>query len=305
VRASGSQAGAVTGTAAADGVGPVRKIPATVTLAARSPDQGQAEIAVTVTAAGHGDGAGLGGTVSVHEGATAVAAGVAVTDGAAAVTLTGAAPGPHTYTVTYSGTAAVAAARRSTTVSVRDRAAAKLTVTSSSTAVGRLQLAVAVTAAGEAPLGGTVRISEGSTTVRSGLPVTAGKASWTGSGLKAGTHRFVVHYDGTRRVKATSRTVTATVKAKAKPQLRLTGTSSGSGKVAVTTRVTADGKPATGTLTVKEGSKTWKAGIALRSGTATWSASRMKAGRHTYTVLYSGSSQVLAGTAKVSVTIKK
>lgn len=211
-----------------------------------------------------------------------------------------------------SATLTVKAAMNGITVSqnlpvtvVDARVVASIAANSSSSASGKLALTIAVTGAGEAASEGTVSISEGATTLKTGVAVTKGAASWSATGVSPGKHTYTVNYSGTDRLQATSTTVTATVKAKVSPTVSLSGTSSPKGKISLTITVKASGQTGlSGTATVKEGSKTLQSAIKVSGGKASWSATKVKAGNHTYTVSYSGTSEVNAGSAKVTVKIK-
>lgn len=179
-------------------------------------------------------------------------------------------------------------------------------VRASSTVVGRVSLAITVRTAKGAVPGGSVTIRDGSTVLARGVPLKQGKATWTRSGLKSGRHSFTVSYSGTTGVASRSTTLQATVKAKAKPSVSAKAKSPSKGRVSLTIRVKASGvAKVAGTVTIKEGSRTRKSGIKVSSGKATWSAKRIKGGKHTYTVVYRGTSQVADGSTKVKVTVKK
>lgn len=60
-----------------------------------------------------------------------------------------------------------------------------------------------------------------------------------------------------------------------------------------------------GTVTVREGSRTVKAGVAVRNGTAVVVVIRPKAGLHTYALRYSGTAKVLADTGSVRVRVPR
>lgn len=263
---------------------------------------GKLTLRVGVTAAG---AAVSGGTVTIKEGATVRATGLQVRDGVAVWNATGLAAGRHTYAVSFSGTPTVAGASTLTTSTVKAQLKPALTVQATSTAVGKLTLRVGVTAAGAPVTGGTVTIKEGSKTRASKLKVSRGSAIWSASGLTSGRHTYTVSYDGSSEVTRGSTTVTVTVKAKVKPTVKLSASSPVPNKVVVTVTVTAAGQSGLGgTVTVKEGSRTLKTGLKVSGGRATWSSGTAKAGKHTYSVSYGGTSQVTSGTAKVSVSVR-
>ena len=271
-------------------------------LDASSPAMGVARIRVEVAVE---DGSAVGGTVRVRESGTVVGESD-VSDGAALVELTRQSAGTHTYTVAYSGTAEVQDASALVAVDVRGKTPAQLTVTSTSASVGKLVLRAHVTAGDASVTGGTVAVKEGTKTVRAGIKVVGGSAVWRASGLRSGQHTYSVRYSGTATVKAGSTRHVATVKAKVKPALGLTATSTAPKRVTIKMAVTAAGQSRLGgSVKIKEGSRTRKAKLAVKAGKATWSASGIKAGKHTYTVVYSGTSQVKSGSAKVTVKVMK
>jgi len=78
------------------------------------------------------------------------------------------------------------------------------------------------------------------------------------------------------------------------------------GRASLTVAVTADGRPATGTVTVRDGAtgKAWRA--TLRSGRATIvSPALTKPGAHRFTVTYGGSAAARAWSGHVRVRVVK
>ncbi|GAA1840388.1 Ig-like domain repeat protein [Microlunatus capsulatus] len=276
------------------------KAAAALAVTTSSPGIGRLVLTARVT----NDGSAVsGGTVLVREGGSVVAR-PALSRGTATWTSTGLVPGAHRYTVEYSGTAAVALASRTVTATVRDRATATLAVSASSPAVGRLTLTVRLTSGAKA-LGGRVTVHEGERTVKT-LTLARGRAVWSVGGLKPGRHTYVVRYAGTSSTKPVQRSTAVTVRAKAVPAVTVTGSSPAAGKVALKVTVKASGQRSlSGTVTIKDGAKTVKKGLRVKAGKASWSASGVKAGKHAYTVVYGGTSQVTRGTGKVTVTVKK
>lgn len=181
--------------------------------------------------------------------------------------------------------------------------AATLTLTGRSTALGNLQIDAAV--ATDEPLpGGTVTVREGSAVVGSAVAVINGRAAFRASGVKPGSHTYTVTYSGSARVQSTSAAVRVTVLAKTPGILTLVGSSPAVGKTKIKITVTAVGEgPLSGKVTVKEGSTLLKTLIVIK-GQATFEASNIKPGRHTYTVAFGGTSRVTAVTKTVSVQVK-
>ena len=184
------------------------------------------------------------------------------------------------------------------------RKLARVAVTGRSTKVGKVSLSIAVTAPGEKTVGGSVSIKRGTKTLTSKLTLRSGKATFTATKVPAGAHTYTVRYAGNSRVGPQSTSVPVTTKPKAAPVITLTAATT-PGTVRVKIAVTAPGEgPLGGYVSVKEGAKTRKAKLKITKGKATYSATKVKAGKHTYTIRYLGSSEVKAGSAKVSVTVK-
>ena len=184
------------------------------------------------------------------------------------------------------------------------RKLARVTVTGRSTKVGKVSLSIAVTAPGEKAVSGTVSVKRGTRTLVSRLTLRSGKATFAATKVPAGTHVYTVRYAGNSRVAPQSTTASVTTKPKATPVIGLSASTT-PGAVRVKITVTAPGEgPLGGYVSVKEGSTTRKAKLKITKGRATYSATKVKAGKHTYTMRYLGSSEVKAGSAKVSVTVK-
>jgi hypothetical protein len=277
---------------------------ATLSVVPSSPTIGKLTLRISVSASGTPVTVG---TVTIKEGSKTVASALAVKGGQASWSPTGLKPGSrHTYAVTYSGAGAVKAASATVTATVQDLASPRFSVGSTSTAVGRLVLRVGVSALGKPASGGTVTVKEGRTTVKAKIKVSRGLAVWSARGLKSGKHTYAISFSGTATVKRGSARTVATVKAKAKPTVTLSASSPAPQKVSVKIAVAASGQSSLGgSVGIKEGRKRVKAKILVKRGKASWSASKVTAGRHTYTVTYSGTSQVTGRSAKVSVSVKK
>jgi hypothetical protein len=277
---------------------------ATLAVVPSSPAVGKLTLQIGVSASGSPVSRG---TVRITERTTTVASALAITNGRASWSPKGLKPGSrHTYIVRYSGAGAVKAASATVRATVQDLASPRFSVGSTSSSVGRLALRVGVSALGQPVTGGTVTVKEGRRTVKAKIKVSRGLAVWSARGLRSGKHTYAVSFSGTATVKPGSTKAVATVKAKAKPTVSLSATSPAPQKVAVKIAVTAAGQTSLGgSVRVKEGSRTVKAKILVKRGKASWSASKLKPGRHTYTVTYSGTSQVTGRSAKVSVSVKK
>ncbi|HEY5820911.1 MAG TPA: Ig-like domain repeat protein [Propionibacteriaceae bacterium] len=184
------------------------------------------------------------------------------------------------------------------------RIPAVLSLKGSSSAVGKIKLVVTVSAPGETVPTGTVSVKEGGKTLNGKLKLTKGIATYEASKVKSGAHTYEVAYAGSSRLAPVTKSVTTTVRAKVDPALTVTGSSPSPGKIKVSVGVTASGQSSLGgTVTIKEGSKTIKSGLKVSKGKASYSGSA-KPGKHTYTVRYSGTSEVNAGSGSVKITVK-
>jgi hypothetical protein len=277
---------------------------ATLSVVPSSPAVGKLTLQIGVSASGSPVS---GGTLTITEGTTTVASALPVTNGRASWSPKGLKPGGrHTYTVRFSGVGAVKAASATVRATVQDLASPRFSVGSASSSVGRLALRVGISALDQPVTGGTVTLKEGRTTVKAKITVSRGLAVWSARGLRSGTHTYTVSFSGTAAVKRGSTKAVVTVKSKARPAISLSATSRAPQKVAIKIAVTASGQTSLGgSVRIKEGSRTVKAKVLVKGGGASWSASKIKPGRHTYTVIYSGTSQVTGRSAKVTVSVKK
>jgi uncharacterized protein YkwD len=193
----------------------------------------------------------------------------------------------------------------STATSKVTKIPAQLQLSGQSPAVGKITIQVELSAEGEPPIRGAVKISQGSKILSSKVKIINGEATFSATKIKAGSHTYTVQYGGTTRIAGAIQKVQVKTKAKVRPEFILKGSSPAAGKVKIEIEVTAGGEPPLrGMAAVKEGSKTLKAKLKITKGHATFTRSKVKGGKHTYTVRYSGTSQVTKGSAKVTVSVK-
>lgn len=212
VRATGTKAGFTAGSAVSAPTAKVSKITPVVTVRGSSTRVGALRLAITVSAA---PDVPPSGTVSVRQGTTLLRAKLTLTKGQALYTATGIKPGRYTYSVRFPGTSRIASATRTTTVSIKAKAKPTITLRPR-TAPAKVTIGIAVTAPGQPPLGGTVFVKEGTRTLKSGIRLVQGRATWTASGIRSGSHTYRVGYNGTSQVGTGSKTVTVKVPAPVK-----------------------------------------------------------------------------------------
>jgi len=278
------------------------RLVSTMTTSATSSAIGKLVLTLTVKAGGSPV---VGGTVTIAEEDATVTPALTLSQGTATWSASGLKGGRHTYTVHYSGTATVQPLEIAVPVTVKDRAVSTVSASGTSSAVGRLALTATVRSEGPAVISGTVAIIEGGKTVASKLPISAGKASWSATGLPSGRHTYTVRYSGNTTTKPGEDTVTVTVRDRAASVVSASGTSSAVGRIALTATIRSGGKAvSSGTATVLEGERTLATKIRVSAGKVTWSATGRPSGRHTYTVRYSGNTTIKPGEDTVAVTVR-
>ncbi len=171
---------------------------------------------------------------------------------------------------------------------------------------------VTVTVSGTAGVAtGDVTLKEGGTTIGTAT-LSAGSATFTlPASTPVGTHTLTASYPGDAAYNAGTANVTATVVAAPPTQVASTTTASAPKKVKfkkdfnVTATVTAAGVTPTGTVEVYDGSKLIGTGTLVDGTVKIHVTKNLKAGKHTLTVKYLGSTAAKASETTVKVKVKK
>jgi hypothetical protein len=211
-------------------------------------------------------------------------------------------PPPGTYAVraVYSGDTTHEASQNALAVVVKE-ATSSLRAAPVTVAYGA---ATTVSVAVSGATSGTVTLRSGATVLGSGtiagglarIPVAA-------RSLKPGAHRLTATYTGSGTVSGSTTTVTLTV-AKVASRVSLSLRRAGAGKVAVRVNVAAGaGLGPTGTVRISVGGKTRT--VALRSGSATVTFTKVAKGRKQVKAVYSGDSSVTGSTGAGAITVKR
>ncbi len=211
-RATGTKLGYREAIADAAPTAEVRKVPATVTVRGTSPKVGALRLSITVSAPGE---TVPRGSVLLKRGTKVLKGRLTLTGGKASYSATGIKPARYTYSVRYAGTSRIAGDTGSVAVSIKAKTRPTITL-KPTTSVGKARIGITVTAAKQAPLGGTAYVKEGRRTLKSSIKVVRGKATFSTSGVKAGRHTYLVGYRGTSQVRSGTRSVTVRVPAPAK-----------------------------------------------------------------------------------------
>jgi len=265
---------------------------------------------VTLTATVTGSGETPAGTVEFYDGKTLFAAVNLNSTGEAAYSKKDLAAGKHTITASYGGNsdyAAATSAAVSVTVNKATPAIALKASAASVTIDSTVILTATVTGTAITPQG-TVNFLDGAAKLGSATVSASGVATYATKSLSAGKHSITASYAGNSDyAAATSAAVSVTVN-KATPSIALkASTSTADVNTTVTFTATVTGsalaKP-TGTVNFLDGTTKLGPGTLNSSGVATYSTSKLAAGKHSVTADYTGSSDYTAkNSTAVSVTV--
>jgi hypothetical protein len=276
---------------------------------------GQA-VTFTATVAAVSPGAGTpAGTVTFYRDGSAYTG--ALYDGKATFTTAALAAGTHAITAVYGG---------GTNFSGSTSAALTQTVNPASTATGLASSAnpsvygqavtFTATVAGVSPGAGTpigsVTFAEGTTILGTGTLDASGRATFTTSSLRLGSHSIVAVYDGDANFGVSTATAPTQTVNRANTATGLASSANPSvyrQPVTFTATVAAvspgAGTP-TGKVTFKYGSIILGTRTLDASGRATYTASSLRVGRRSITVLYKGSTNYRTSTsAKLTQTVRR
>ena len=161
------------------------------------------------------------------------------------------------------------------------------------------------TVTGSTSPSGTVDFFEGETEVASNVPLVSGAATATLSGVTPGEHTYTAAFtgeEGSVFEQSTSDAATVAVKTSSKVAETFPASVAKGEKAKGTVTVTGDGATATGTVTIKRGSKTLASGK-LKGGKVTLTLPKLTKGKNSLKAVYGGDDSV-AGSS-TSFTIKQ
>lgn len=272
----------------------------TTSLTPQSTTAGAAHLAATVSPSATG-------TVQFYVDGVATGDPVQTQGGAASYDASGLTPGSHTFKAAFEhdfGTAFTDSDSGDVAGSVKSGSTAALSFSAAPT-YGKATT-VTVTTTGVAD-GQTVAIKVGSAAAVS-RTVTAGKATLVLPANKpAGSYAVTASYAGNAEVASSSATRSLTI-AKAAPVISETfptATLVGKpGKGVVKVALAGSTLKPTGKVTIKMGTKVVKAAVSLVNGQVTITLPKLTKGKHTLTIVYSGSPSVKAGSKSFTITQK-
>src|SRR6266550_1788391 len=224
------------------------------------------------------------GTVTFQEGAAALGTGT-LSGGKATFTTSGLTAGTHSITAIYGGDASFTISTSPVLMQTINSTASTSSVVASSNNPSMIGTAVTLTATVTSPGTGTL---------------SGGTATFTTSGLTAGTHSIAAIYGGNANFAgSTSPAVMQTVNKAANSTSVASSNNPSIFGTAVTFTATvmssATGAP-TGTVTFQDGAATLGTGM-LSGGTATLSTSALAGGAHSITAVYAGDTNFASSTS--------
>ena len=261
-------------------------------------------VTLTATAAPANQTAGVPtGAVTFKDGANVLGAPVNLNaTGAATFTTSSLALGSHSITAAYSGDASnLASTSAGLTQTIQENTATTLTSSANSALLGApIVLAAKVSATISGTPTGTVTFKNVATVLGSSAVNGSGIATFTTTGLAAGSQTIVAVYSGDAiDLTSTSAPLTEAIQQNTSVTLAASANPSYSGaSVTFTAGVVAPGTGVpTGTVAFKDSGITLGNGALNGSGTATYSAAGLAVGPHTITAVYSGDANNAVGTS--------
>lgn len=257
-----------------------------------SPSLAGTAVLLTATVTGSGGGTPTG-TVVFKEGTSTLGTATLNGTGVATFSTSSLVPGQHSITAAYGGdTLNLPATSAVLTQTVQEGTTTTLTSSANPALVGApVVLTAKVSAAISGTPTGTVTFKDGSTTLGSAALNNLGIATFSATGLAAGSQTIVAVYSGdTINLTSTSTALTEEIQENTGVTISASANPSYSGaSVTFTATVTGPGSVApTGTVTFKDGSSTIGSSALNSSGVATYSTAALAVGPHTITAVYSG-----------------
>ncbi|MGO4515407.1 Ig-like domain repeat protein [Terriglobus sp. 2YAB30_2] len=246
------------------------------------------------------------GKITFYDGSTSLGA-VNLAPGVATLTAGSLTLGSHSITASYEGDVSNNPSTSSALIQVVKQAATVSLGSSLNPSVIKQQVTFTATVTAAGSPTGTITFQDGSATLGA-IPINgSGVATITVNTLSVGAHSITASYSGdTNTIGAVSSVWPQTVNKdtssttlgaapssiKAGEPLTLTATVSNSGLVAVT-----------GSVTFKDGSNTLGTANLNGSGIATWTATGLSGGTHSFTAVYSGDTNNSTSTSALNFTV--
>ena len=270
----------------------------TVTSSANPSGPGQS---VTFTATIASSNGTPTGSVTFTDGATTLASGVAVSNGAATFTTSALSVATHTIAAAFTGTGGFGNSSGSISQSVQGTTTTALTSSANPSNSGQsITLTATITGVGTATPTGTVKFTDGTTTLANSVTVTGGKATFTTSTLAIGSHSITAAFTGTGGFTSSSGTLTQTVQISTSTSVTSSlNPSNPSQSVTFTATVTSSNGIPRGTMAFLDGTATLASGVSVSTttGKATLSTSSLVAGTHAIKAVFTGNAGWLGSTS--------
>jgi hypothetical protein len=273
----------------------------TTALQVTSPAAGEAHLVATVT----GSSISPSGSVEFLEGATSLGVEPLGQGGVSVKHLTGLTPGTHTFTAKFSSDQPAAQSDSQADGSGVVKSASRTSVSFSTAPTFGKATTIMATVSGNATGNVSIKVGSAAPVTRA---LTSGKATLVVPANKAaGSYPVVATFTGTGTV-ATSTATRSLVIAKAAPVISETfptATLVGKpGRGVVKVAIAGSTVKPTGKVTIKMGTKVVKAAVSLVNGQVTITLPKLTKGKHTLTIVYSGSGNVKVGSKSFTITQK-
>ena len=303
--------GEVTSAPLTQTVKPVSTVSTTTTLTSPVNPSAYGQ-AVTFTAAVTPNSPGGGtptGTVTFKDGATVLATGTLNTSAIATYSTSALGAGNHSITAVYNGDTNDQGSSSSTLPQTVIQASTTTRLTSSrNPSVYGQAVTITATVAAVSPGGGTptgtVTFKDGATVLGIGALDAGGRATFTTSSLRVGNHSITAVYSGNTNFSVSTSTVLTQAVNRAGTAAALSSSANPSvhgqavSFTATVAAVSPGGGTPTGTVTFKDGTAILGTG-ALGAGTARFTTSSLRVGRHSITAVYSGDTNFSVSTSTV------
>ena len=279
----------------------------TLTLAVPSAPV-NAGLTITVTAALGSNGVAPTGTVTLLDGGKSIASQTVTGAGGVTFAGLGLAVGSHTLTAVYAGDANNAAATSAPSVVVVQQGASSETLTASVNPqmLGQSVTLTATVNSASPNVSGTVIFSDGGSALATVAVSASGVATYTTSGLTAGSHAITAAYGGDANHVSSSAALTEVIVQAATVTVGSSVNPSVAGNsVTFTAKVAGAGKVTpSGSVTFMDGATLLGTATLDATGTATVQTATLSVGSHTIAVSYAGDSNYGAANGVLIQTVQ-